>query len=72
MVPSAVNISLHATAVSEGVFTRRLRGIIMVMSFTVKVPPERMSEALFSVALAKWKRSLKADSLSSKEEVLAQ
>lgn len=44
----------------------------MVMSFTVKVPPERMSEALFSVALAKWKRSLKADSLSSKEEVLAQ
>lgn len=51
IVPSALKSSLQATAVRDGVLTRRLRGMMTVIPFSVRVPPERMSAGSSSVAL---------------------
>jgi hypothetical protein len=48
--PAEVKSSLQETVI-EGRVTRRLRGMIIFMPLTLRVPPERMSEILLTVAL---------------------
>lgn len=49
-VPSGLNSSAQDT-VMDGSVTRRLRGMVRVMSLTRRVPPERTSLGSVTVAL---------------------